>query len=143
MDWPRTGPWTFPSPSQSPRPQLLEFRPDPALQAISYRRAVLARARRMAGLHGRHQGGVDLEAAENLASWAIPALCRGMSLDNILTFLAAALQECQVNGRRGLYMCNFFMAGLRAVLLDQVGGGRAGTPSSLSVHVQGRRHMQA
>ncbi|KAK2080456.1 hypothetical protein QBZ16_000309 [Prototheca wickerhamii] len=74
--------------------QELVFSPDDALQAIAYRRSALARARRASGLHGAAAAaGVDLEAAENLGAWTIPALCRCMSLDGILTFLSAALQE--------------------------------------------------
>ena len=74
--------------------QELVFSPDDALQAIAYRRSALARARRASGLHGAAAAaGVDLEAAENLGAWTIPALCRCMSLDGILTYLSAALQE--------------------------------------------------
>lgn len=74
--------------------QELVFSPDDALQPISYKRSALARARRASGLHGPlAAAGVDLEAAENLGGWVIPALCRCMSLDGILTYLSAALQE--------------------------------------------------
>ncbi len=35
--------------------------------------------------------------AQNLGGWAVAALCRAMSLDNILTFLTAALLERQAS----------------------------------------------
>jgi hypothetical protein len=39
--------------------------------------------------------------AQNLGGWAVAALCRSLSLDNLLTFLTAALLERQVwFGRR-------------------------------------------
>ena len=37
-----------------------------------------------------------LPALQNLGGWAVAALCRSMSLDNLLTFLTAALLERQV-----------------------------------------------
>lgn len=36
-------------------------------------------------------------AMQNLGGWAVAALCRAMSLDNILTFLTAALLERQAS----------------------------------------------
>ena len=44
----------------------------------------------------------DVEAAESLGSWAVAALCRSLSLENILTFLTAALLERQVRARPGV-----------------------------------------
>uniref|UniRef100_A0A1D2AA03 UDENN domain-containing protein n=2 Tax=Auxenochlorella protothecoides TaxID=3075 RepID=A0A1D2AA03_AUXPR len=85
--------WASPVPALG---QCFEFKPDPALQKLSYRRSGLVRAQRASGLHAAPAALADLEAAENLGSWVIPALCRCMSLDSILTFLGAALQEAQM-----------------------------------------------
>ncbi len=38
----------------------------------------------------------DIDAAQNLGGWTVAALCRSLSLDNILTFLTAVLLERQV-----------------------------------------------
>lgn len=43
----------------------------------------------------------DIDAAQNLGGWAVAALCRSMSLDNLITFLTAALLERQARGRGG------------------------------------------
>lgn len=90
---------TFPFHLSPPKTfsQCFEFKPDPALQKLSYRRSGLVRVQRASGLHAAPAALADLEAAENLGSWVIPALCRCMSLDSILTFLGAALQEAQVS----------------------------------------------
>ena len=42
----------------------------------------------------------DVEAAESLGGWAVAALCRCLSLENILTYLTAALLERQVGRER-------------------------------------------
>lgn len=56
---------------------------------------------------------------QNLGGWAVAALCRSMSLDNLLTFLTAALLERQVGriappGRRAVCECVCRQGGMQA-----------------------------
>ena len=44
---------------------------------------------------------LPLPPPQNLGGWAVAALCRAMSLNNVLTFLTAALLERQVGAGRG------------------------------------------
>lgn len=53
---------------------------------------------------------------QNLGGWAAAALCRAMSLDNIITFLTAALLERQVSTQAG-------SAGWLGMLVIGLGGG--------------------
>lgn len=52
-----------------------------------------------AGLRPNASSLPDIDAAQNLGGWAVAALCRSMSLDNLLTFLTAALLERQARTR--------------------------------------------
>ncbi len=49
-----------------------------------------------AGLRPNAAALPDIDATQYLGGWAVAALCRCMSLDNLLTFLTAALLERQV-----------------------------------------------
>lgn len=80
-----------------PRPgQLFEFQPDPGLQSIAFERPDLAEAARELGLRPDAACLPDIDAAQNLGGWAVAALCRCMSLENMLTYLTAALLERQM-----------------------------------------------
>lgn len=71
----------------------------------------------------------DIDAAQNLGGWAVAALCRSMSLDNVFTFLTAALLERQVSAQRTAArrtahrvvrrrrVCYFQLCGVAAVML--------------------------
>lgn len=75
---------------RSPVPQPgeeFEFCPDASLQPVHYRRG-----RASEGLVGRyvHRAAIaaaEAEAGEGLGSWTVAALCRSLSLDNILLLL--------------------------------------------------------
>lgn len=83
--------------AQVPRPgQVLLFQPDPVLQAMVFRRADVADTLRTLGLRCDAAALPDVEAAQYLGPWAIATLCRCMSVDNILSYLSAALLERQV-----------------------------------------------
>lgn len=80
-----------------PQPgQVFEFQPDPGLQTIRFERPDLVEAVRELGLRPNAASLPDIDAAQNLGGWAVAALCRSMSLDNVLTFLTAALLERQI-----------------------------------------------
>ena len=74
--------------SPVPRPgEEFEFCPDPSLQPVHY-----LRGRASEGLEGRyvHRAAIaaaEAEAGEGLGSWSVAALCRSLSLDNILLLL--------------------------------------------------------
>lgn len=74
--------------SPVPRPgEEFEFCPDASLQPVHY-----LRGRASEGLGGRyvHRAAVaaaEAEAGEGLGSWSVAALCRSLSLDNILLLL--------------------------------------------------------
>lgn len=75
---------------RSPVPQPgeeFEFCPDASLQPVHYRRG-----RASEGLGGRyvHRAAIaaaEAEAGEGLGSWTVAALCRSLSLDNIMLLL--------------------------------------------------------
>lgn len=79
---------------RSPVPQPgeeFEFCPDASLQPVHYRRG-----RASEGLVGQyvHRAAVaaaEAEAGEGLGSWTVAALCRSLSLDNILMLLTGLL----------------------------------------------------
>lgn len=83
--------------SPVPRPgEEFEFCPDASLQPVHY-----LRGRASEGLEGRyvHRAAIaaaEAEAGEGLGSWSVAALCRSLSLDNILLLLTGALLEKQV-----------------------------------------------
>jgi len=80
-----------------PRPgQTLQLQPDPSLQPFTFRRSDAMKALRALGLRDDAAALHDVEAAQNLGAWTVAALCRCLSLDNVIGFLTAALLERQV-----------------------------------------------
>lgn len=90
--------------SSVPQPgEEFEFCPDASLQPVHYQRG-----RASEGLVGQyvHRAAIaaaEAEAGEGLGSWTVAALCRSLSLDNILLLLtgtpdlakALNLQDCK------------------------------------------------
>ncbi|CAL8461897.1 g1428 [Coccomyxa elongata] len=73
----------------------LEFMPDAELQPVHYARpAILDLTQRF--VRRSAIAAAEAEAAEGLRAWTVACLCRSLSLENILTFLTAALLERQM-----------------------------------------------
>ena len=94
-----------------PRPgEELEFAPDPELQPVHYCRppsdplpsnggtgggpdfGAAAAAGQQRFVYRSAVAAAEAEAAEGLRAWTVACLCRSLSLDNIITFLAGALR---------------------------------------------------
>ena len=74
---------------------MFEFQPDPGLQGIAFERPDLVEALKDLGLRPTAASLPDIDAAQNLGGWTVAALCRSLSLGNILVFLTAVLLERQ------------------------------------------------
>ncbi len=73
--------------------EALEFAPDDGLQPVHFARPAAAEGARRAYAHRSAIGAAEAEAAAGLRPWAIAALCRALSLDNILTLLTCAARR--------------------------------------------------
>ncbi|KAK9834290.1 hypothetical protein WJX81_004017 [Elliptochloris bilobata] len=77
--------------------EALEFVPDDGLQPVHFLRPKAASAgARRAFAHRAAIAAAEAEAAAGLRPWAVAALARALSLDNIVTLLTCALLERQV-----------------------------------------------
>ena len=75
---------------RSPVPQPgeeFEFCPDPSLQPVHYLRGRSSQGLGAQYVHRAAVAAAEAEAGEGLSSWTIAALCRCLSLDNILLLL--------------------------------------------------------
>ena len=80
-----------------PRPgQIFHFRPDPWIRSLSFHRVEVVDILHQMGVRVDDPGIRHVEAVQNLNTWAVAALCRSLSLDSLLTFVAAALLEQQI-----------------------------------------------
>ena len=70
--------------------EALEFAPDDGLQPVHFARPAAAEGARRAYAHRSAIAVAEAEAAAGLRPWAVAALCRALSLDNILTLLTCA-----------------------------------------------------
>ncbi|GAB4820093.1 hypothetical protein N2152v2_007139 [Parachlorella kessleri] len=75
--------------------QVFEFQPDPGLQGIAFERPDLLEALKDLGLRPTAASLPDIDASQNLGGWTVAALCRSLSLSNVLAFLTAVLLERQ------------------------------------------------
>ncbi|DBA67663.1 TPA: hypothetical protein ACH3X2_001256 [Trebouxia sp. C0005] len=84
---------------RSPVPQPgeeFEFCPDPSLQPVHYLRGRSSQGLGAQYVHRAAVAAAEAEAGEGLSSWTIAALCRCLSLDNILLLLTGVLLEKQL-----------------------------------------------
>lgn len=84
---------------RSPVPQPgeeFEFCPDPSLQPVHYLRGRSSQGLGAQYVHRAAVAAAEAEAGEGLSSWTIAALCRCLSLDNILMLLTGVLLEKQL-----------------------------------------------
>ena len=85
----------------SPVPQPgeeFEFCPDPSLQPVHYLRGRASEGLGSQYVHRAAIAAAEAEAGEGLSSWTVAALCRSLSLDNILLLLTGTpchLQSCR------------------------------------------------
>ena len=78
---------------RSPVPQPgeeFEFCPDPSLQPVHYLRGRSSEGMGAQYVHRAAVAAAEAEAGEGLSSWTVAALCRSLSLDNILLLLTGS-----------------------------------------------------
>ena len=78
--------------SSVPQPgEEFEFCPDASLQPVHYRRGRASEGLVHQYVHRAAIAAAEAEAGEGLGSWTVAALCRSLSLDNILLLLTGQL----------------------------------------------------
>lgn len=79
-----------------PPGESVGFQPDPALHPVVYQRPASTPILSELGLRVDATALPDIDAAANLSTWTISALCQSLSLESILTFFSAVLLERQI-----------------------------------------------
>ncbi|KAK9820042.1 hypothetical protein WJX72_005418 [[Myrmecia] bisecta] len=83
--------------TEVPQPgEEYEFCPDPGLQPVHYYRPKVLESLSSEYVHRTAVAAAEAEAAEGLRHWTVAALCRSLSLENILMLITGALLERQM-----------------------------------------------